>query len=656
MAKNKRRVYQHFFGSVPGTVESSTPVRYWNEGLLVFLLILCAAYPLSLFATQLIPNPTPLPFGMLLSGSLLTTFDVFALGGYKNAALSEFLRVVRTETVHPWVIYLQIGSAWGVALSLSWFASRSAFKPRNNERDISGPRLLKDKEAVSEMHYRCLSLKEQQTDPHSVLIHPELVISKKQASRHVLVVGSPGSGKSVIMSQTIRHAIKKNQKCFIYDVKGTYTSIFRQPIIVCPFDGRSYVWDVAKDVDTPIKAEVFAASIINDPGSDKGNFWILAARSLLVGAIKELQATKPLAWGFADLAASINRSQEEWVVTMMTWHKQATNLVAGGGETVQSIQATLAGLSRMINDLATAWPTVGKRRFAMSEWIKDGYEGRKQVIVQAGPDAGLTAAYIGALINCAVPEILSPSLPDNEEGRFLGFFFDELTSIARLNIDGLFEMGRSKGVVAYIGFQDFMQVQRVYGDKEAATLQSMIGTHIACQIQPSETRDLISQRFGKKKVSWFSHQDKAVVHEESRNVVSPHDLTAELGPVKNKKIKPDGFGVRAIVSISGWDPMLLLFPGRKYPKRREGQVEAKWMREVAKPNVPAPKIEVIAGDNGEGYSVETIKEADTPAQEGAPFSVASILEKHLKRNGARDVVRVKIDKPPIGDENPFGFD
>ena len=80
------------------------------------------------------------------------------------------------------------------------------------------------------------------------------------------------------------------------------------------------------------------------------------------------------------------------------------------------------------------------------------------------------------------------------------------------------------------------------------------------------------------------------------------------------------------------------------------------MREVAKPNVPAPKIEVIAGDNGEGYSVETIKEADSPAPEGAPFSVASILEKHLKRNGARDVVRVKIDKPPVGDENPFGFD
>ena len=98
MARNKRRVYQHFWGSVPGTVEPSTPVRYWNEGLLVFLLILCVVYPLSLFATQFIPNPSPLPFGMLLSGSLLTTFDVFALGGYQNPALSEFLRVVRTET------------------------------------------------------------------------------------------------------------------------------------------------------------------------------------------------------------------------------------------------------------------------------------------------------------------------------------------------------------------------------------------------------------------------------------------------------------------------------------------------------------------------------------------------------------------------------
>ncbi|WP_434127409.1 type IV secretion system DNA-binding domain-containing protein, partial [Enterococcus faecium] len=89
--------------------------------------------------------------------------------------------------------------------------------------------------------------------------------------------------------------------------------------------------------------------------------------------------------------------------------------------------------TRLIDDLATAWPKVGKRRFSMTEWIRDAYTGRKQVIVQSGPDPTLTKAYIAAMINVAVPDLIGPGLPDNEGGRGLYFVFDELTSAGRLN-------------------------------------------------------------------------------------------------------------------------------------------------------------------------------------------------------------------------------
>jgi len=656
MSKSKKRIYNHLGGNIPGTVPPSQLIRYWNEGLLVAFLALSVTYPLALLATQFLPNPAPLPFFKLLLGSLAATWNIFSLGTYESAVLSDFLRIVQVETLQPWRIWSQIGLAWTAAIGLAWWLSKASFVPRNNESHVSGPEALKGKEAAQELAHRNMTTKERQNDPYCLLLHPDLFIAKRQASRHVAIYGSPGSGKSVAMKVAMNDAIRRNLKCFIYDVKGDFTATFRKPIIVSPFDQRSHVWDVAKDVDTPSKAAIFAASIINDPGNPGGNFWVLAARSLFEGAVKELQSTKPLEWGFEDLSKAIYRDQAQWIMSMSEWHQQAVNLVNGSGETVQSIQATLSGLTKVIHDLAAAWPTPGKRRFAISEWVSDGYEGRKQVIVQGGPDAALTANYIGAMINCAVPEILSPRLPDNERGRFLGFFFDELTSIARLNINGLFEMGRSKGVVAYIGFQDIAQVQRVYGDKEAATLMSMIANQIICQVQPSDTRDHIAQKLGKKKVAWFSHQDKAVVHEESRNVVSPNELTTDLGFVEDKRIKPEGKGVKAIIALSGKDPLFVTFPVITYPKKREGQVEAKWMRELAVRMSQQKLTEIIAdAEGGEAFTVQTIGTLE-PTEDAAPKaiskeSISDILERHLKSKGAKKVERVKLDS-----NDPFGFE
>lgn len=427
----------------------------------------------------------------------------------------------------------------------------------------------------------------------SLKLHPELHLPKSHWSRHVLMQGSVGSGKTQILLPIIEQIIRADHKLFLYDTKGDFTSYFRKPIIVCPFDERSYYWDIAADCRYPLQAAMLAEILIpGSPDQKNGDFWSMAARQLLVAAIRSLQAEKPGVWTWADLASLKNQSAEAMLPMIQQHFATAASLVENTeSQTTASLLSTLVAQTKMIDDLAMAWPVRKEnRRFAITEWAQDGYKGRKQVIVQSGPEEGMTKAYVSALVNLAVPEIISPKLPDAEKDRFIGFVFDELASAGKINIGPLIDKGRSKGVVFIGAFQDISQIKATYGEDFQKALTSMVGTHVICQLQMGDTREKAAQQLGKHRVAYRTHDEKAIVHEESRALISPGELTDRLGPRKSKQYGPHGFGVRAIVQMGG-DPLLLDFPGVVMRTKRPGQIPARWMTQPHQRNnlaIPGP--------------------------------------------------------------------
>lgn len=448
----------------------------------------------------------------------------------------------------------------------------------------------------------------------SLKLHPELHLPKSHWSRHTLLQGSVGSGKTQILLPIIEQIIRADHKLFLYDTKGDFTSYFRKPIIVCPFDERSYYWDIAADCRYPLQAAMLAEILIPSSADQKnGDFWTIAARQLLVGAIRSLQAEKPLHWTFADLAERKNRNAEDMLPTIQEHFATATSLVENTeSQTTASLLSTLVAQTKIIDDLAMAWPVRKEnRRFAITEWAQDGYKGRKQVIVQSGPEEGMTKAYISALVNLAVPEIISPKLPDAEKDRFIGFVFDELASAGKINIGPLIDKGRSKGVVFIGAFQDISQIKATYGEDFQKALTSMVGTHVICQLQMGETREKAAQQLGKHRVAYRTHDEKATVHEETRALISPGELTDRLGPRRGKQYGVHNFGVRAIVQMGG-DPLLLDFPGVVMKTKRPGQVPARWMTQPHKrnsntPALPAP-TQVSASPSAQPKRVGMTKE------------------------------------------------
>jgi len=580
---SKPSVYDCWSWTVPSHVPPSRAVRCWPQALLSGTCVAALTYPAVLWLGWQIPSAHSLMnFGQALTGSAAALGNVATGTMSLREPAAAFWEVAREQATFGTL--LRVGVAAGLAGWASAWVTLQGLIPRSSTWHVSGAQLLSGKEALAEVRRRSLTKKEQEDELHAMSLHPDWTISKKLLARHMFIYGSVGSGKSVILKHLLEQVVRLDKKAFIYDIKGDFTSIFNRPVIVCPFDKRSWIWDVGRDVATVTQAAAFSQSIIPSEEGTSGAFWASAAQALLEGCVRELQATKGKDWGWSELASLVSRPAEQMSVALAVYYPRAAALISNpDSNTTSSCMAVLANGTGVIERLALAWgERKPNRMFSMLDWIKDDYTGRKQVIVQSGPDEVLAKAYISAMINVAVPEIIGPSLPDDEAGRFLGFFFDELTSAGKLNIEPLLALGRSKGVVACMAVQDWSQVEKVYGDKTAQAFSSMVGTHVICKLQSGDTRERISRNLGKRTVAWRTHDDKATIHEESKAIVGPGRLTDDLGFRKGNAYGPERWGIRAIVQTTG-DLLLLDWPGVSYPNVRKGQKRARWTKQGAKP-------------------------------------------------------------------------
>ena len=73
---------------------------------------------------------------------------------------------------------------------------------------------------------------------------------------------------------------------------------------------------------------------------------------------------------------------------------------------------------------------------------------------------------------------------------------DELPTIYMRGLDNLIATARSNKVAVMLGFQDFSQLKRDYGDKESAVICNTVGNVFAGQVV-AETAKTLSERFGK---------------------------------------------------------------------------------------------------------------------------------------------------------------
>lgn len=454
-----------------------------------------------------------------------------------------------------------------VAIMFGGFVGYLAGKPQPAIRHVSGRRLRTGADAVRRISW--LSKNECKDSREGLAMHPTFkwLLSIARETRHFLLLGGSGSGKTQILVALIRAAIARNDRMMIYDIKGDFTQWLPKHILLAPWDQRSFAWDVAMDCRNSQDAKQLAARFIaegNDP------MWHQAARMIFTALIIKLQVEKRLLWSWADLYDLVCADDMTLLSIVKQYKPEAVNLLSFPGKTTQSILINFSANMGLVSDLAKAWgDTPVDKRFSFLSWLTSPKTSQRIIVLQgSGRYDELAKAYIQGVIAMVSGFINSSEFPDGK--RRIWMFLDELPQLGRISMEFIATC-RSKGLRIVASAQDLQQIKEIYGTHLTSTWMSMVGTIIITKTNAGDTANyIVNDVIGTRTV------DRVVMHKNERQaplrekvlVMEPSELQSELGR--------NGSYISAV--LLGYDDAFLLrWPIEEIKKSNYAMVPAKWL-------------------------------------------------------------------------------
>jgi hypothetical protein len=336
--------------------------------------------------------------------------------------------------------------------------------------------------------------------------------------RASIVLGTPGSGKSyAIVNSYIKQQIQKGFALYCYDYKFDDLSVIayntmlnnldkykvKPKFYVINFDNprKSHRCNpIAPEFMTDISDAYESAYTImlnlNKTWIQKqGDFFVESPIILLAAIIWYLKIYENGKFcTFPHAIEFLNRKYAD-IFPILTSYPQLENYLspfmdAWEGGAADQLQGQIASakipLSRMISP-QLYWVMTGND-FTLDINNPDA---PKILCVGNNPDRqNIYSAALG-LYNSRIVKLI------NKKGQLKSsVIIDELPTIYFRGLDNLIATARSNKVAVCLGFQDFSQLKRDYGDKEAAVVMNTVGNIFSGQVVGESAKNL-SERFGK---------------------------------------------------------------------------------------------------------------------------------------------------------------
>lgn len=336
--------------------------------------------------------------------------------------------------------------------------------------------------------------------------------------RASMVLGTPGSGKSfAIVNNYIKQQIEKGFAMYIYDYKFPDLSEIaynhlrhhldayevKPQFYVINFDdprkshrcnpiNPAFMTDIS---DAYESAYTIMLNLNRTWIQKQGDFFVESPIILLAAIIWYLKIYDGGKYcTFPHAIEFLNRPYAQ-IFPILTAYDELANYLspfmdAWQGGAQDQLQGQIASakipLSRMISP-ALYWVMTGDD-FSLD--INNPKQ-PKVLVVGNNPDRqNIYSAALG-LYNSRIVKLIN-----KKKQLKSSVIIDELPTIYFRGLDNLIATARSNKVAVCLGFQDFSQLTRDYGDKESKVIQNTVGNVFSGQVV-GETAKTLSERFGK---------------------------------------------------------------------------------------------------------------------------------------------------------------
>ncbi|HBL74291.1 MAG: conjugal transfer protein TraG [Bacteroidetes bacterium GWF2_42_66] len=333
-----------------------------------------------------------------------------------------------------------------------------------------------------------------------------------------IVLGTPGSGKSyAVINQFIKQQVEKGYSLYIYDFKFpdlstiAYNHLLKNQrgykkvptFYVINFDdparshrcnpiNPSFMSDIS---DAYESAYTIMLNLNRTWVQKQGDFFVESPIILFAAIIWYLRIYQEGRYCTFPHAIEFLNKRYEDIFPILTSYPELENYLSpfmdawmsGAQDQLQGqIASAKIPLSRMISP-QLYWV------MSVDEFTLDinSPDDPKVLVVGNNPDRqNIYGAALG-LYNSRIVKLI------NKKGQLKSsVIIDELPTIYFKGLDNLIATARSNKVAVLLGFQDFSQLKRDYGDKEAAVVMNTVGNIFSGQVVGDTAKNL-SERFGK---------------------------------------------------------------------------------------------------------------------------------------------------------------
>ena len=397
---------------------------------------------------------------------------------------------------------------------------------------------------------------ERRLRPPVVKLDDGLVLDDSVFEASTLLLGPPGTGKSVlmdhIMAPVLAEAASQNENAVIFCAKREYLKYRRpqDPVISVDATEPNACWNIFREMaasrNPALTARDIASSLTRDQHSDMQPFFENSCNDLLYNTIlflfEEQQRTgEPCSnWHLADFLGmvSLRRDAEySWYALAEAYPERFGHILDYLGDGLDQGFGIISEIRTLLHKAFWGSFANEKGTFSAIESLKKG--GQRIFLFYDYANASEASVKIYRTIL----NLLFKHSIDEENRRRTWFFIDEGSLLPETCLADAMSLGRGAGFRLIWAQQSAQLMTRHYSKEDAESLLSLFPNVLCLRVMDSMSRHILADRYGECLCSYSfqAAMQKVVQHTEHRPVVADYDFAM---------IQQKGDGIFSIPAVS----------------------------------------------------------------------------------------------------------